>query len=284
MHHGKIAARAEAHYTQLKDYMETLKNSDIILIATHSQGGPTSFLLLKRLIDEGIVQPRIQKVGLLCMAGILHGPFKWMSGNLVLKWGEGDAAQELFELAEVGELTEGYDGPVEITPVTPSGANKPLTAPSVAAAQAEASSSAIDVATANVLAEPDTPVSATELTAEPSDTVKKADKRTSTSSYFTLVTDVARKISFSSSTSVKNAVMTKRPSVIAKSTQNAIRTVLESGVVVTCVASWKDQVVPVRILHTLVHDKLIDCSLDVLCSAHVILISVYTSLYSHRSP
>jgi hypothetical protein len=71
------------------------------------------------------------------------------------------------------------------------------------------------------------------------------NKRNSTSPYFNLVTDVARKISFSGSTSSKDAIITKKPSTKARSTQNAIRSVLKSGVTVTCVAPWKDQVVPI---------------------------------------
>jgi hypothetical protein len=44
--------------------------------------------------------PRMQRIGILAMAGISHGPFPFLKGNLIVRWFEADAAQELFEFMD----------------------------------------------------------------------------------------------------------------------------------------------------------------------------------------
>ncbi|KAJ1660342.1 hypothetical protein IWQ61_000712 [Dispira simplex] len=81
-------------------WLPALYQADTILIATHSQGTPVSALLLDRLIAEGLVNPNRQRVGMLAMAGISHGPFPYLKDNLVVKYFEAEAARELFTLAD----------------------------------------------------------------------------------------------------------------------------------------------------------------------------------------
>ncbi|KAJ1969452.1 hypothetical protein IWQ62_000619 [Dispira parvispora] len=81
-------------------WLPALYQADTIFIATHSQGTPVSALLFDRLITEGLVNPNRQRVGMLAMAGISHGPFPHLKDNLVVKYFEAEAARELFTLAD----------------------------------------------------------------------------------------------------------------------------------------------------------------------------------------
>ncbi|RKP36926.1 hypothetical protein BJ085DRAFT_24325 [Dimargaris cristalligena] len=99
---GKIEDRVNALWDQLVDMMPwlpALYQADTVLIATHSQGTPVSTLLLDRLITQGLVNPQRQRVGMLAMAGISHGPFSYLRDNVVVKYFEAEAARELFTLA-----------------------------------------------------------------------------------------------------------------------------------------------------------------------------------------
>ncbi|KAF9153989.1 hypothetical protein DFQ26_000380 [Actinomortierella ambigua] len=105
---GKVLDRVELLYKNLMKnsaWRKALHEADLVLVATHSQGTPTSFLLLARLIEEGHVRvreddPRMQQVGMLTMAGISHGPFPFLKGNLIVRWFEAEAAGELFEFMD----------------------------------------------------------------------------------------------------------------------------------------------------------------------------------------
>ncbi|KAG0200484.1 hypothetical protein BGX28_006457 [Mortierella sp. GBA30] len=105
---GKVLNRVDLLYRNLmKDegWKSALHEADLVLVATHSQGTPTSTLLVARLIEEGILRvqendPKMQRVGVLAMAGISHGPFPSLKGNLIVRWFEAEAAQELFEFMD----------------------------------------------------------------------------------------------------------------------------------------------------------------------------------------
>ncbi|OLY81995.1 hypothetical protein AYI68_g3892 [Smittium mucronatum] len=79
-----------------KDRVKLIREADTVLVVTHSQGTPVSVILLEKLIGLGIINPRKQRVGMLAMAGISHGPFPGLKDNVVIKYLEHDAARELF--------------------------------------------------------------------------------------------------------------------------------------------------------------------------------------------
>ncbi|GJJ73786.1 hypothetical protein EMPS_06144 [Entomortierella parvispora] len=105
---GKVLNRVEILYQNLvknEEWKNALHEADLVLVATHSQGTPTSTILIARLIDEGLLRvkehdPKMQRVGILAMAGISHGPFPSLKGNLIVRWFEAEAAQELFEFMD----------------------------------------------------------------------------------------------------------------------------------------------------------------------------------------
>jgi hypothetical protein len=105
---GKVLNRVEILYQNLvknENWKTALHEADLVLVATHSQGTPTSTLLVARLIEEGMLcvasdDPNMQRVGILAMAGISHGPFPFLKGNLIVRWFEAEAAQELFEFMD----------------------------------------------------------------------------------------------------------------------------------------------------------------------------------------
>ncbi|KAF9965966.1 hypothetical protein BGZ70_003688 [Mortierella alpina] len=97
---GKVLDRVED-----EAWKSAVHEADLVLVATHSQGTPTSTFLVARLIEEGILRvqeddPHMQRVGILAMAGISHGPFPFLKGNLIVRWFEAEAAQELFEFMD----------------------------------------------------------------------------------------------------------------------------------------------------------------------------------------
>lgn len=75
-------------------------------MVTHSQGTPTSILLMAQMIQEGMLHmeednPKMQWISILTMAGISHGPFPFLKGNFVVCWFEAEAAGELFEFMDL---------------------------------------------------------------------------------------------------------------------------------------------------------------------------------------
>ncbi|KAJ1534835.1 hypothetical protein HK096_003332 [Nowakowskiella sp. JEL0078] len=80
-----------------KTWKQSLDTADLVIFASHSQGTPVTTMLVSRLLDVGILNPMCQRVGILAMAGISHGPFPNLKHNLIVKYFEADAARELFE-------------------------------------------------------------------------------------------------------------------------------------------------------------------------------------------
>jgi hypothetical protein len=94
---GKVEDRVESHFEQLQDWREQLTNADLIVVTAHSQGTPVSSILLSKLIEEKLVHPLRQKIGIVAMAGICHGPYPSLKSSLVIKYVEADPAKQLFD-------------------------------------------------------------------------------------------------------------------------------------------------------------------------------------------
>ncbi|KAJ2042002.1 hypothetical protein H4S04_007535 [Coemansia sp. S16] len=91
---------AEVLMPERKRRAETLKVADTVFVVTHSQGTPVSAMLIERLIELELLEPRRQRIGMLAMAGISHGPLPYLKDNVVIKYIESEAARELFELMD----------------------------------------------------------------------------------------------------------------------------------------------------------------------------------------
>ncbi|KAJ2513476.1 hypothetical protein H4217_006324 [Coemansia sp. RSA 1939] len=80
--------------------VDKLKDADTVFVVTHSQGTPVSAIILERLIEMEIIDTTRQRVAMLAMAGISHGPLAHLKDNVVIKYIESEAARELFELMD----------------------------------------------------------------------------------------------------------------------------------------------------------------------------------------
>jgi hypothetical protein len=94
--HGKVDARAAEYYEeQLTDAnVAALKAADLVLVAAHSQGVLVANMLLHKLLVHGFVDPSRTNVTLISMAGIHHGPYPDLPGDLFA------ATKELFAFAQ----------------------------------------------------------------------------------------------------------------------------------------------------------------------------------------
>ncbi|KAJ2237221.1 hypothetical protein IWW45_001158 [Coemansia sp. RSA 485] len=98
---GKQSAMiSEALMPERSRRAQVLQEADTVFVVTHSQGTPVSAMLLERLLELGIIDTSRQRVGMLAMAGISHGPFPYLKDNLVIRYIESEAARELFELMD----------------------------------------------------------------------------------------------------------------------------------------------------------------------------------------
>lgn len=106
---GTIEDRVTKHFDELQtipvNYLheelssiQHLKESNTIILAAHSQGAPVAIILLAKLLEAGIIDPEKQKITVLTVAGIFHGPFPPLRKNLVVQYVEADAARQLFDL------------------------------------------------------------------------------------------------------------------------------------------------------------------------------------------
>jgi hypothetical protein len=83
---GKVLERVNKLYESITtDWEEAIASADVILWATHSQGTPVSAILLKKLIEEKMIEVDRQPICMLAMAGISHGPFPSLKGSLLVK-------------------------------------------------------------------------------------------------------------------------------------------------------------------------------------------------------
>ncbi|KAJ2663202.1 hypothetical protein IW148_002535 [Coemansia sp. RSA 1199] len=91
---------AEALMPPRQQRAAVLRSADTVFVVTHSQGTPVSAMLIERLLEAGILDATRQRVGLLAMAGIGHGPLAHLRDNVVIKYIESNTARELFELMD----------------------------------------------------------------------------------------------------------------------------------------------------------------------------------------
>ncbi|KAJ3065422.1 hypothetical protein HDU98_011209 [Podochytrium sp. JEL0797] len=111
--HGKVEDRVDKLYALIMKpetgFAKALKGADVIMVAAHSQGSPVSVILFARLVREGFIDLSRQKVCILLMAGISHGPFPHLKSNFVVQQVEGDAARQLFEFNDpTSSITRRY--------------------------------------------------------------------------------------------------------------------------------------------------------------------------------
>ncbi|KAF6742553.1 hypothetical protein DFP72DRAFT_810885 [Ephemerocybe angulata] len=129
---GTIERRVEKLYSSLvanSEWMDDLREADVVFVATHSQGSVVSTHLLNKLIQNGIVYTRaeemvvsggdtfpssvgmpkpyarkVQRVCCLALCGIHLGPLRYLrSSSLVapyIQYFESTAARELFEFQD----------------------------------------------------------------------------------------------------------------------------------------------------------------------------------------
>ncbi|KAJ2384786.1 hypothetical protein H4S02_004652, partial [Coemansia sp. RSA 2611] len=98
---GAQAVRAaEALMPPRAERAAELQAADTVFVVTHSQGTAVSALLVERLLELGLLEPARQRVAMLAMAGIGHGPLVHLRDNVVIKYIESAAARELFELMD----------------------------------------------------------------------------------------------------------------------------------------------------------------------------------------
>ncbi|CAG8506710.1 4057_t:CDS:2 [Ambispora gerdemannii] len=99
--HGIVEDRAEMFLQRIQNdrsYVDKVSNANVIFIVGHSQGVPTSVLLLSRLIETGLVNPKKQHVALLLLAGISEGPTsRFEIGDTIGKIVGDKATSELFD-------------------------------------------------------------------------------------------------------------------------------------------------------------------------------------------
>ncbi|KAL5598656.1 uncharacterized protein BROUX77_006490 [Berkeleyomyces rouxiae] len=71
---GKIGERVDNLWKLLLNWLDQLKEADLILVSCHSQGVPVGVMLLAKLLDLGVIAPNAH-IGVCAMAGVCLGPF-----------------------------------------------------------------------------------------------------------------------------------------------------------------------------------------------------------------
>ncbi|OAA67068.1 hypothetical protein SPI_01644 [Niveomyces insectorum RCEF 264] len=101
---GKIADRVENLWKLLLNWVDHIRNADLVVLACHSQGVPVGIMLLAKLIDMGIVTTA--RVGVCAMAGVSLGPFPDYKSGLGILMG---SATELWDFANPeSEISKRY--------------------------------------------------------------------------------------------------------------------------------------------------------------------------------
>ncbi|KAI9466432.1 hypothetical protein BX667DRAFT_474996 [Coemansia mojavensis] len=94
------AAESSLREQQAAKAAAVLRDADTVFVVTHSQGTPVSAMIIERLMEMGLVDTDRQRVAMLAMAGISHGPLAHLKDNVVVKYIESGTARELFELMD----------------------------------------------------------------------------------------------------------------------------------------------------------------------------------------
>ncbi|ROV87617.1 hypothetical protein VSDG_09617 [Cytospora chrysosperma] len=102
---GKIAERVENLWKLLLNWIDHIRDADLIVVACHSQGVPVSVMLLAKLIELGIITNA--KIGVCAMAGVNLGPFPDYKSSMGYLMG---SAAELWEFANPeSEVSQRYE-------------------------------------------------------------------------------------------------------------------------------------------------------------------------------
>ncbi|KAK3955281.1 hypothetical protein QBC32DRAFT_333917 [Pseudoneurospora amorphoporcata] len=93
---GKIDERVENLWKLLLNWIDKIRQADVVILACHSQGVPVSIMLLAKLYELGVISPTA-KVGVCAMAGVSLGPFPDYKTGLGILMG---SAAELWEFGD----------------------------------------------------------------------------------------------------------------------------------------------------------------------------------------
>ncbi|KAL8304637.1 hypothetical protein RB597_004259 [Gaeumannomyces tritici] len=91
---GKIGDRVENLWKLLLNWIDLIRQADLIMVACHSQGVPVGVMLVAKLIELGIVTT--SRIGICAMAGVSLGPFPSYQSGMGMLMG---SAAELWEFA-----------------------------------------------------------------------------------------------------------------------------------------------------------------------------------------
>ncbi|KUI54395.1 hypothetical protein VP1G_01810 [Cytospora mali] len=102
---GKIGDRVENLWKLLLNWIDHIRDADLIVVACHSQGVPVSVMLIAKLIELGIITNA--KIGVCAMAGVNLGPFPDYKSGMGMLMG---SAAELWEFANPeSEVSKRYE-------------------------------------------------------------------------------------------------------------------------------------------------------------------------------
>ncbi|KAI0867003.1 hypothetical protein F4860DRAFT_456027 [Xylaria cubensis] len=102
---GKIADRVDNLWKLLLNWIEHIRNADLIMLACHSQGVPVGIMLLAKLIDLGVITN--SRIGVCAMAGVSLGPFPDYKSGMGMLMG---SAAELWQFADPkSEISKRYE-------------------------------------------------------------------------------------------------------------------------------------------------------------------------------
>lgn len=93
---GKIDERVENLWKLLLNWIDKIRQADVVILACHSQGVPVSIMLLAKLYELGVISSTA-KVGVCAMAGVSLGPFPDYKTGLGILMG---SAAELWEFGD----------------------------------------------------------------------------------------------------------------------------------------------------------------------------------------
>jgi hypothetical protein len=107
---GKIAERVDNLWKLLLNWIEQIKNADLIVLACHSQGVPVGVMLLAKLIELGVITS--SRVGVCAMAGVSLGPFPDYKSGMGILMG---SAAELWQFADpASEVSKRYEHALKV--------------------------------------------------------------------------------------------------------------------------------------------------------------------------
>ncbi|KAI1742515.1 hypothetical protein F4680DRAFT_412451 [Xylaria scruposa] len=102
---GKIADRVDNLWKLLLNWIEHIRNADLVMLACHSQGVPVGIMLLAKLIDLGVITNA--RIGVCAMAGVSLGPFPDYKSGMGILMG---SAAELWQFADPeSEISKRYE-------------------------------------------------------------------------------------------------------------------------------------------------------------------------------